>query len=210
MSGFGRSEVFWKVTGLRARVRWNDRSFQIGLETRPSYESRTNSASRALYVGSQVGTPLLRALLRHAPPPRSLIFEKLTGVGKGSHAPYKRARSSPFSLSLSLSLSLVPPFSFALSFPLCVCAQNVARKREQWACCLSRLGRFRARVVGPVFYLWSIVPITLYVLERRGRAGRNAKPFLVVRVDWIAPAPFPESAGAPHSWGATPLIRSRL
>lgn len=36
---------------------------------------------------------------------------------------------------------------------------------------------------GPVFYMWSLVPIALYAYERRRRVTRGASPFLVSRVE---------------------------
>lgn len=40
---------------------------------------------------------------------------------------------------------------------------------------------------GPVFYWWGLVPICLYAYDRRSRALRGSKPFLVSRVEWVAP-----------------------
>jgi len=40
---------------------------------------------------------------------------------------------------------------------------------------------------GPVFYLWSIIPIGLYLWERQTRLSRGSIPMVVSRVEWIAP-----------------------
>ncbi|KAJ8599242.1 hypothetical protein CTAYLR_006216 [Chrysophaeum taylorii] len=40
---------------------------------------------------------------------------------------------------------------------------------------------------GPVFYWWALIPITLYLIERRSRVVRGSKAILVSRVEWIAP-----------------------
>ncbi|EGB04413.1 putative respiratory burst oxidase [Aureococcus anophagefferens] len=40
---------------------------------------------------------------------------------------------------------------------------------------------------GPVFYLWSLVPLAAYAYERRRRVVRGNAPFLVARVEWIPP-----------------------
>lgn len=40
---------------------------------------------------------------------------------------------------------------------------------------------------GPVFYYWALIPIVLYLYERRARIVRGSRPFLVSRVEWIDP-----------------------
>ncbi|KAJ1450860.1 hypothetical protein M885DRAFT_531291 [Pelagophyceae sp. CCMP2097] len=40
---------------------------------------------------------------------------------------------------------------------------------------------------GPVFYLWSLIPVSLYVYDRLKRRNRGSTPFVVVRAEWAAP-----------------------
>ncbi|KAJ1450861.1 hypothetical protein M885DRAFT_621312 [Pelagophyceae sp. CCMP2097] len=40
---------------------------------------------------------------------------------------------------------------------------------------------------GPVFYLWSVIPVSLYVYDKVKRRNRGSTPFVVVRAEWATP-----------------------
>ena len=40
---------------------------------------------------------------------------------------------------------------------------------------------------GPVFWLWAMLPISMYVFERLMRLVRGNRPVSVNRVEWIKP-----------------------
>mgnify|MGYP003385496747 CR=1 FL=1 len=40
---------------------------------------------------------------------------------------------------------------------------------------------------GPVFFYWSCIPVTLYIIERYLQTQRGSRPFVVTKVEWIPP-----------------------